>query len=498
MHALPHNLYRAAEVRELDRIVIEEHGVPGAVLMERAGAGAFEVLRACWPEARRITVVCGSGNNGGDGYVLARLAQEAGCSVTVYRLGDADQLRGDARTAERALAGAGLEGRPFRGQSLRGADVVVDAVFGTGLDRDVAADHRAAVEAINDSGAAVLALDIPSGLHADSGRCLGVAVVADVTVTFIGLKQGLFTACGPECRGVVYYRSLDVPQEVFSRVPPASLRLSLDTMAPLLRPRRRAAHKGDHGHVLIVGGDHGMIGAARLAGEAAGRSGAGLVSIATRAAHAPLLSVARPELMAHGVETVPDLRALACRASVVAVGPGLGRSSWARHMLGTVLELDLPLVVDADGLNLLAAEPARRDNWVLTPHPGEAGRLLASSAADVQADRFQAVSELQRRYGGVIVLKGAGSLVCDQDGSVGLCGAGNPGMASGGMGDVLTGVVAGLLAQGLDHSDAACLGTLLHAQAGDRAAAIGGERGLLASDLLIHLQHCVNPVVGSR
>lgn len=494
MHPLPHNLYRAADVRELDRLAIEEHGVAGEVLMERAGAAAFDVLGERWPDAARVAVLCGTGNNGGDGFVLARLAHEAGRRVSVYQLGDADRLHGDALTAARRMAESGLQPRRYQGGSLRDAEVVVDAVFGTGLDREAGGAYRAAIEALNDSGAGVLALDIPSGLHADTGGVLGAAVVADATVTFIGLKQGLFTASGPDCSGAIYYSDLGVPQEIFSRVSPASLRLSFDTVAPLLQPRPSAAHKGHHGHVLIVGGDHGMIGAARLAGEAALRSGAGLVSIATRAAHAPLLSVARPELMAHGVETVTDLKALMQRATTVAIGPGLGRSAWARHMLGTAIEADLPMVVDADALNLLAREAARRDDWILTPHPGEAGRLLGCATAEIQGDRFAAVRELQRRYGGVAVLKGAGTLVCDQDASIGLCQAGNPGMASGGMGDVLTGTVAALLAQGLDHSDAACLGVLLHAGAGDRAAAIGGERGLIASDLMVHLQHLANPV----
>ena len=255
--------------------------------------------------------------------------------------------------------------------------------------------------------------------------------------------------------------------------------------------RVRASHKGDYGHVLVVGGDHGMAGAVRLAGEAAARTGSGLVSIATRRAHAASITAARPELMCHGVESAHDLRLLLQRASVVAIGPGLGQSAWACGMLAAVLQTRLPLVVDADALNLLAQEPMQCDHWVLTPHPGEAARLLGITAQQIQADRLHAVQALQQRYGGVCVLKGAGSLVCASD-AMTLCEAGNPGMASGGMGDVLTGIIAGLLAQGLSLVDAANAGVYIHATAGDRAAQ-EGERGLLASDLLPQLRRLVNP-----
>ena len=258
-----------------------------------------------------------------------------------------------------------------------------------------------------------------------------------------------------------------------------------------LPPRSRASHKGDYGHVLVVGGDHGMAGAVRLAGEAAARTGSGLVSIATCLVHAAAIAAARPELMCHGVECARDLRPLLQRASVVAIGPGLGQSAWARDMLAAVLQTHLPLVVDADALNLLAQEPTRRDDWILTPHPGEAARLLGITTEQIQADRLHAVQTLQQRYGGVCVLKGAGSLVCAPE-SIALCEVGNPGMASGGMGDVLTGIIAALLAQGLSLVDAACAGVYIHAKAGDRAAQ-DGERGLLASDLMPYLRPLVNP-----
>lgn len=267
--------------------------------------------------------------------------------------------------------------------------------------------------------------------------------------------------------------------------------LTDDMLRAWLPPRARASHKGDYGHVLVVGGDHGMVGAVRLAGEAAARTGSGLVSIATRAAHAAVSAAVRPELMCHGVECARDLRVLLQRASVVAIGPGLGQSAWAHDMLAAVLQMRLPRVVDADALNLLAQESMQCDHWVLTPHPGEAARLLDMTTKQVQADRLQAAQALQQRYGGVCVLKGAGTLVCTSE-SISICEVGNPGMASGGMGDVLTGIIAGLLAQGLSLVDAACAGVYIHAKAGDRAAQ-EGERGLLASDVMPHLRKLVNP-----
>ena len=256
--------------------------------------------------------------------------------------------------------------------------------------------------------------------------------------------------------------------------------------------RRHASHKGDHGRVLVIGGDKGMTGAALLAGTAALRAGAGLVTVATRPEQAAALTAARPELMCHGVTGVAELRPLLRRADVVAIGPGLGRGRWGTMLLGAALDSGKPLVVDADALTLLAAEPVQRDDWVLTPHPGEAARLLGCDTASVQADRLAAVSGLQAAYGGVVALKGAGSLVADGNGPLALCRDGNPGMAAGGFGDLLTGVVAALCAQGISLGDAARLGVLLHARAADIAAR-DGERGLLPSDCLEPLRRQVNP-----
>lgn len=487
---LPRQLYRAEGVRALDRAAIETHGIGGAVLMERAGNAAFDVLRQRWPQAASIAVIAGTGNNGGDGFVLARLARGAGLAVEVRVVGDVQTVRGDARTHLQRLEAEGVRALPWERGAAPRADVVVDALLGTGLDREVAGAHAEAIAAVNACRAPVLAIDLPSGLHADTGQPLGAAVCAHATVTFVGLKQGLLTGAAPDHTGRLYFSDLEVPPQVYDAVPPAALRIARAPLMDLLPRRRRTGHKGHYGHVLVIGGDAGYAGAVRLAGEAAARTGAGLISLATRARHAPGIAAQCPVLMSHAVESPAELEPLLARADVVAIGPGLGRSEWALGLLARVLEAKQPLVVDADALNLLAMEDCRRDDWILTPHPGEAARLLGTSVAVVQQDRYAAAARLQQRYGGVCILKGAGTVVCSAEG-LAVCAAGNPGMGSGGVGDVLTGVIAALLAQGLGLQDAAQLGVCVHAEAGDRAAE-AGERGLIATDLMPWLRALVN------
>ena len=494
--SLPKTLYIAAQVREMDRIAIEEFSVPGMTLMESAGSSAYQLMRSKWPDAKQIHVFCGPGNNGGDGYILARLANEDNLSVKLLQVGDHEKLAGDAlQAAERCIAN-GLEPVPYHpgldlGEELNECDVVVDALLGTGLDREVTGQWQEIINAINCCDSPVLSLDVPSGLNADTGRVMGCAVHSQATMTFIGLKQGLFTGQGVEYAGEVYFDNLDVPDEVLTRLTSMTKRITLDDLQSLLTPRSRSAHKGDYGHVLVVGGDKGFAGAARLCSEAAARTGAGLVSLATHANHAALITMEVPEIMAHSIENSIEIKPLLEKASVVAIGPGLGQSNWGGSLFSKVLESNLPLVVDADALNILAQEPVSSDRWILTPHPGEAARLLNCDSNDIQSDRISAAREIQKKYGGIIVLKGSGSIIADGEGNISICSAGNPGMASGGMGDVLTGIIAGLLAQGLDAGDAARLGVCLHATAADKAA-VDGERGMLASDLMPWIRRLVN------
>ncbi|HJP36680.1 MAG TPA: NAD(P)H-hydrate dehydratase [Gammaproteobacteria bacterium] len=486
---LPIRLYDAAAVRALDEAAIEHAGVPGLTLMTRAGVAAFRVLCRRWPGIECIAVVCGQGNNAGDGYVVARLARAAGYRVRVVQTGDPDSLGADARECFDAMRAAGVEPLPELAP-IDTADVVVDALLGTGLTRAVEGPFAVAVERINEGAAPVLSIDIPSGINATTGQRMGTSVRAATTITFIGLKQGLFTADAPQYTGEVAFDDIGVPQVAYERVRPTASLLELRQVRNSLRPRSRTAHKGDHGHLLVIGGAPGFSGAIRLAGEAAARAGVGLVSVAAHPDVAAVVNTMRPELMAHAVAGRGDLEPLLARADVVAIGPGLGQSDWAVALFADVLNRGLPLVVDADALNLLAADPMYRDDWVLTPHPGEAARLLGVSSADILADRFAAAAELRARYGGAVVLKGAGSIIAGADVPAVLA-HGNPGMGSGGMGDVLTGIIGAFIGQGLTAEWAARAGACVHAAAGDRAAA-RGERGLLALDLMPHIRALVN------
>lgn len=483
---LPQQLYSAAQTRELDRRAIAT-GLSAYTLMLRAGQAAFHLLRERWPAAARIVVLTGPGNNGGDGYVLAKLAWDQHLDVKVLTVGNHDPLTEEAAEAARDATKARVPEKSWSG-TLPEADVYVDALFGTGLNKPLLGDFAAAIAALNRSGKPVLALDLPSGLQADTGAELGEAVRAAATISFIGLKPGLLTGRGPALTGELRFDGLGAPASVYES-PAALAKLLAASDLQQLGRRARDAHKGLHGHVLVVGGDHGMAGAVALTAETALRAGAGLVTVATRPEHCMMLTARSPELMCHGINKAADLLPLLAKASVVVMGPGLGQGEWGAALFGAVLDSKKPLVLDADALNLLATMPEARPDWVLTPHPGEAARLLGSTVAAVQADRFAAVRELKKRYGGSIVLKGVGSLVLD-DAGLSLCPFGNPGMAVAGMGDVLAGVAAALLAQG--QSQAAALAVLAHALAGDDAAAEGGERGLRASELLPFIRRRVN------
>ena len=496
MTAHPHHrdLYTVEQVRAMERDALTALDIPGYDLMRRAGSAALNSLRRHWPQVRHLTIYCGPGNNGGDGFLLGVLAREAGLQVRLVAL--AADAHGDAALARSAWeAGGGHvplwdpDGE-LPDAEWRGTELLVDALYGIGLNRAPERSAATLIEHINASGVPVLALDLPSGLNADSGHAPGAVVRADVTVTFIAGKRGLHTGRSADLVGLQELASLGVPDSVYACVRPDAQLLAADAL-----PRRnRYANKGDNGHVLVIGGDHGMAGAVRLAGESALRTGAGLVSIATRISHVPALNAARPELMAHAVDGPQALESLLERVDVLALGPGLGQGAWGHALWLTALDANKPLVLDADGLNLLAREPRTfTAPTVLTPHPGEAARLLGVTTKDIELDRFAAARELARRYKAVVVLKGSGSLIADPDGRLDVCPWGNPGMASGGMGDLLTGIVAALLAQGCTAWHAACLGAGLHARAGDHAAK-QGERGLLASDLLMPLRALGNGI----
>lgn len=476
----------------MDRAAIDGHGIPGYELMCRAGEACLSAARQTWPAASAWLVLCGAGNNAGDGYVVARLARAAGLDVRVVALSAPEKLRGDAARAWQDFRAAGGTAVDYSASVFGGRELLVDALLGTGLDRDVTGGYRDAIESINGAGRPVVAVDVPSGLDADRGLPLGIAVRAHLTVTFVGRKTGLYLGSGPDYAGRVIFDDLGIPPDAVGDPQPALQLCASADLAAFLPPRPATSHKGLFGHVLVVGGNHGMGGAVRLAGEAALRSGAGLVTVATRSSNVPAVTGYRPELMCAGIDDPAGLDPLLARASVVALGPGLGRDDWARALFDVLVDCKQPLVLDADALNLLAESPRQRDDWVLTPHPGEAGRLLNCTTAEVQADRLAALQRLNAGYGGVAILKGRGSLVGQAGALPRLIDAGNPGMATAGMGDVLTGVSAALVAQRPDSLlDAAAAAAWLHASAGDRAAR-EGQRGLLAGDVIAELRACLH------
>jgi ADP-dependent NAD(P)H-hydrate dehydratase / NAD(P)H-hydrate epimerase len=492
----PTAIYSAAQVRALDAWEIEKRGVPGYTLMTRAAESALRILTARWPQAKRVAVVCGAGNNGGDGYVLARLARAAGRDALVLAAAPPDKLGGDARRAQEEWLSTGGSAHPFAADALAGSDLIVDALLGIGLTGAPRAEALAVIRAINAAKRPVLALDIPSGVNADTGAVQETAVRADITLTFVGFKSGLFLGAGAAHAGVVLLDDLGVVAPALPEFAPLMRRIDEGEIVATLPKRPRESHKGSNGLVLIVGGGPGMPGALRLAGEAALRAGAGLVKVAGAPENLVAVTATRPELIYLPVSSVGSIDEPMRTADVLAIGPGLGTTDWAQRLWSAALSSGVPAVADADALNLLAMNPRKLPpGWVITPHPGEAARLLGTDTAAVQADRLGAVRELHSRYGAVTVLKGAGTLVAwgvPPATQIAICERGNPGMATAGMGDVLTGVIAGLRAQSGDSMQAARIGVLVHSLAGDSAAQ-GGQRGLLASDVIAELRGWVNP-----
>lgn len=494
-------LVGAAEMREIDRAAIEGLGVPSLELMERAGRAAADAARALAGPGGRFTVVCGGGNNGGDGWVVARLLVGAGRAVRVIALVDAGRLPADAR-AERAraeAAGVVADGGAAPLDAGPG-DVVVDAIFGTGLSRAPEGAFAGAIhgiEAARRAGARVLAVDVPSGLSADTGRPLGEACVrADRTVTFAFQKRGLVLHPGPAYAGEVSVADIGIPAEAAARVPAAAELLLEDEAQALVPARDPDAHKGGAGRVLVVAGSPGKTGAAHLALTGALRGGAGLVTLAARPEVLPFALSGRPEAMSAALpgagpldaaDLAPLLEA-ASAADALVIGPGIPRGpGTAALLLELLARAGVPAVLDADALNALAGQAERLAGagvpLLLTPHPGEMARLCGTSTAEVQADRIGVAARQARAWGVAVVLKGARTVVADPVGTPAVIPTGNAGMATGGTGDVLAGLCGALLAGGLTGFAAGRAGAWVHGRAGDLAARRLGERGLLAGDL---------------
>lgn len=505
-------------MQEMDRRAIEEFGVSGLTLMENAGRGCAEAIIAEYGAGReeRAVVVAGKGNNGGDGYVIARLLRERGWQVATFILARRDDIMGDARTNLDLLTDGAVVFCPEQGELdryssvFRDATVVVDALLGTGLKSEVRGGYADAIRLINNLGKPVVAVDIPSGIDAGTGRVLGCAVRADMTVTFAFPKLGHVLLPGSELVGRLRVVDIGIPPEAAAK---ADICEFLDSaeIKPLLRRRNRAAHKGNFGHALIIAGSTGKTGAAAMAANSAVRSGAGLVTLAIPASLNHILEVKTTEAMTH---PLPDhgegylsgsaresIAALLPGKDAVALGPGIStQPETVRLVRNLVEETALPLVVDADGLNALAEEMSvvlgkKSPAVIFTPHPGEMARLAGTATARVEADRIGTARQFAAHYGVCLVLKGAQTVIAAPDGRVAINGSGNPGMASGGMGDVLTGVLVALLGQGYDPFSACKLGVFLHGFAADLVAAEKGEAGMSATDVQERLPYAIHQLM---
>jgi NAD(P)H-hydrate epimerase len=487
-------LFNAKSVRELDRLAIEEEGIAGIVLMKRAGRAVLQELLEHYGAPSLLTVFCGGGNNGGDGYIVAALAAEKHIPVQVFELSEA--LSGDAAIARQYAEQAKVLCTVFDPSLDIVEGVIVDSLLGTGYQGQLRSSYAEAIQIINDSGLPVVAVDIPSGLQADNGAVAELSVQADVTVTFIGAKPGLFSGRGPGVCGEVIYHSLDVPETIFDQVEPDAELMDLAELLDYLPQLDIDAHKTQRGHTMVVGGDRGFGGAAIMAAEASARLGSGMTTVATRPEHIGAMLMRQPEVMACAVVSGQELEPLLERPNVLVVGPGLGRSSWSEQLLQKAVAAKLPTVLDADGLNIVAegrvVPKPDGSQWVLTPHCGEAARLLNVTVAEIEADRFAAVRQLQEKYAGVVVLKGPGTLIAGPGELIKVCPYGNPAMATAGMGDILSGVIGALIAQGFDLQTAAELGCCLHSSAADMAVEELGSRGLVATDILPYINRLLN------
>ena len=496
---IQHFLYTAEQTRQLDALTIQS-GTSGIELMERAGQAAFNLIKSYWPQVHTLHIVCGNGNNAGDGFVIARLAKQAGLHIYVHSIGDTASLNNEALLAYQSMQAANIHTSALIATVGSTNTLIIDALLGTGLNRDVDGAYAQAISWINQEHCPVLSIDIPSGLSANTGNILGHAVKADATLSYIGKNIGLYQGEAKTICGDIFFSSLEIDEKIYSQLKPTAQLLNAKQLRESIKPRHSNTHKGHYGHVLVIGGNYGFAGAALMAAEAALRMGTGLVSIATRPEHISAIIARRPEIMAHGInDAAGQAMNLIAQASHIIVGPGLGQDEWAQSLLQLALDSNKPCLLDADALNLISSNPkvvaSRQSNsnsdWIITPHPGEAARLLSTSNASIQSQRLVSAEQLSERFNAVSLLKGAGSLICNQQ-TIFLCEQGNAHMASGGMGDVLSGIITGLWAQGLNASEACSLGVYLHAQAADNLVDQGKGMGLIATDLIDEIRVLLN------
>ncbi len=517
-------IYSTISVRNLDSIAINEYKIPGFTLMSRAGKFTFEIIKKEWSELKTINILCGIGNNGGDGFIVAKEAFGSGYNVKVILCGDHTKIKGDAKTAYDAYMN--VIGKTNNGNILyweefkkdfseikmaqeakksentestestkntEQTEILVDALFGTGLNKDLDKYWMEIVNFINNNfiNAKKIAIDVPSGLNANTGAIMNAAIKVDQTVTFVGLKQGLYTAMARDYCGKITLYDLKIPNKIYSKVKPSGYLLNLDHLKKNAFPKKisNCANKGHFGHVLIIGGNVGMLGASILAADAALRAGAGLVSVATRKEHAKSIPINTPEVMSIGMYDINEIEPLIQKATAILIGPGLGQDKWSKEIFSSILKLKLqkPLIIDADGINLLASmeefKNYHNNNSILTPHPKEASRLLQTTTKEIETDRFKSAKNLHDKYKANIVLKGAGTIIFGEDEKYYITTAGNYGMASAGFGDILAGIIVGLVARGVSLIESAKLGVHVHAIASDKEIT-KGKKGMIATDIL--------------
>ena len=514
-------LVTAEQIRELDRIAIQERGIPSLVLMERAGAAVARCAASMIADGalrRRALILAGKGNNGGDAFVAARHLEMEGIKTKTVLLSARKYISGDARENLQRLegmgadlVGAGIAGElKGLGESAAAFDIVIDGILGTGVKGDVSGHFAEAISFINGLRKFVVSIDVPSGLDATSGRACGIAVMASTTVTTGLPKTGLVRSDGIEHSGRIRVANIGIPDDVVRSVPSEGELTVEDDLYHLFPPRRRTSHKGDYGRILIVAGSPGMTGAACLTASAAMRAGSGLVTVAVPRSLNPILEVKLTEAMTLplpetaagtlGTEAGEGILRVADRFDIVVIGPGLSRHPETVQMVRMLAgNLRTPMLIDADGLNALAENVGIlkkiKSQVILTPHPGEMARLIKKDTAVTMSDRVTAAEGFASDYGITLVLKGALTVVADAEGHVSLNASGNPGMASGGSGDVLSGVIASFWGQGMSATDSARAGVFVHGDAGDRAALCLGERALVASDIIDHLPAAIENLV---
>ncbi len=501
-------------VREIDRTSIEEFGIPGLVLMENAGRAVAKVMLQKFPEAKKIAIFAGGGNNGGDGFVLARHLLGEGLDVTTYILSNRKKYRGDSFTNLQALTKIGARVIELKDifSEYQQSDLIIDALFGTGLDRQVEGFYREVIEFINSQPVPHVSVDLPSGLDANTGFPLGISVKADVTVTFVLPKLGLAIYPGLEYAGKVYVVDITTPKFLEKDIPYELV--TYDTVRKVLKPRHPDTHKGTFGHLIVLAGSPGKTGAAALVALGALRVGTGLVTVGVPNSLNPIMEQKLTEAM---TEPLPEteggvfgkvaieaaLRLMSERKNALAIGPGITTGEDTAQFLYEILrKSSVPIVLDADGITLIARNlnilKEVKVPIILTPHPGEMSRLIGRTSDDVQKNRVGVARDFSTMYNAYTVLKGARTVISTPEGSVFINPTGNPAMASGGMGDVLNGVIAGFLAQGYKPSDACILGVFSHGLAGDMESKKKGQAGIIASDVADLMPEALNKILNKE